>query len=181
MDQNSLPNTSKLVQTTSPEEDTVLLAIEALEARSVDLHPRPLNSPRQGPVPPRPVVVAMPAGPKVMDAVIAPSAPSAPLIPKPIIPKVTVPEPKPVEIKPPHKAVKLAEKPVSPPPAPAPPAKPKKPATPSEEMADELAHAPVSLGFQFFTNQKPPRKPFVIIGIAVVLIGIAVAAYFSIH
>jgi hypothetical protein len=165
MDQKSTPHSEVPVQTTSPEEDSALLAIEALEARTVDPNPRPLNMPRETPVPPRPTPVPI-ASPKVIEPIIAkPIAPT----PKPDITPVHTHAPAPI----------AAARPT---PTPAPvvaPPKPKRPSTPAEEMAEELQAAPVTLGFQFFANQKPPRKRFIIIGIIIVVAGIGVAAYFT--
>lgn len=45
MDRNSIPGTTPPVQAPIPEEDAHLLAIEALEARSIDSAPSPLISP----------------------------------------------------------------------------------------------------------------------------------------
>ncbi|MDB5180203.1 MAG: hypothetical protein JWN12_835 [Candidatus Saccharibacteria bacterium] len=147
MDQKSTPNSEVPTQTTSPEEDSALLAIEALEARTIDPDPRPLNAPRETSVPPRPTPMPT-ASPKVIEPVI-----TQPITPT-LKPDVT---PKPVVVAP----------------------KPKQPSTPSEEMAEELEAAPATSSFQFFANQKPPRKPFIIIGIVVVIAGIGVAAYFA--
>lgn len=160
MDKSSIPNSAVPDQATSPEEDATLLAIEALEARSVDPNPRPLNAPpREIPVPERPI--AAPVTPKVIEPVIT--------APKPVV------QPTPIVIQP------VPKPPIAPVPAPAPVVapKPKRHATPSEEMAEELAGAPASFGFQFFANQKPPRKPFIVVGIIVIVIGIGVAAYFT--
>ncbi|HEY8886139.1 MAG TPA: hypothetical protein VIM31_01415 [Candidatus Microsaccharimonas sp.] len=170
MDQNSTPNNSPPAQSSSPEEDTTLLAIEALEARTVDPDPRPLNAPREIPVPERHIPTPT-VTPKVIEPIIAKPAPSAP---QPVTAAQT-----PIEVKPTPIIVNPAPKVVNLPPAPIVPPKPKKPATPSEEMAEELASAPSLSGFQFFANQKAPRKPFIIVGIAVVIIGAGVAAYFA--
>ena len=150
MDQNSIPNSVVPAQTTIPEEDATLLAIEALEARSIDQSPRPLNAPNT----PRDIHVAP------RQAVIPPARRK---VIGPVVVKATAPAPKPVV----------------PPPAPITPPKPKKPLTLSEAIAEALASAPVSRSFQFFTNHSAPRKPFIIIGIIVVVIGAGVAAYFT--
>lgn len=162
MDQKSSLNSAVPDQTTSPEEDATLLAIEALEARTVDPDPRPLNAPRETPVPPRQT-----------PAPIAPPKPIEPIVIKPVAP-TPKPDVTPIPI------VTAAPTPAPVPRQVTPAPKPKHPSTPSEEMAEELEGAPAtSSGFQFFTNQKPPRKPFIIIGIAVVIVGIGVAAYFT--
>lgn len=122
---NGLP-----VQSTSPEEDPTLLAIEALEAREVDSKPRPPTITVRPDVAPRAVVV-------------------------PIVPPVQPSTPKPAPL-------------------------PKKRGTNSEEMDQEIALAPSPKRFQFFANQKPPRKPFVIVGSLLIIIGVAVGAYFAI-
>jgi hypothetical protein len=171
MDQSSIPNNTVPVQTTSPEEDATLLAIEALEARTVDPNPRPLNAPREIPVPPR-VAPTPPVTPKVIEPIIAKLAASAP---KPI----AVPKPALVPIKTTATVIISEPKIVDVVPVPVTPPKPKKSSTPAEEMAEELAAAPASRGFQFFINQKPPRRLFIIVGIIVVLVGAGVAVYFA--
>jgi hypothetical protein len=160
MDQYSKKGSDIPVETVSPEEDATLLAIEALEARSVDPDPRPLNAPRKVAVPPRKVPVAPPVPVKVIEPVIPPHAP----VPQPITP----PQPAPIVIKAEPKPIALPPKPV-------------KPATPAEAIADALAHAPVTKGFQFFLNQHAPRKPFIIIGVVVIVIAAGVAAYFTLR
>ncbi|MBC7564963.1 hypothetical protein H7100_01885 [Candidatus Saccharibacteria bacterium] len=170
MDQQSHPHSGTPVQATSPEEDATLLAIEALEARSVDPNPRPLNAPREVPVPERRPAPALPlvhVAPKVIEPVLA----------KPVIepPKKVIIQPQtmtavaPTPVRP-----KLDEVPIQ-----VAPAKPKKKGTPSEEMAEALAAAPSTSGFQFFANQKPPRKPFIVIGVVLVIIAVGVGAYFA--
>lgn len=163
MDQNSRPNTIDPVEPTMPEEDPTLLAIEALEARAIDDNPTPLSTPRDIPVPPRLAPVPPPAPvPKVIE----------PIIPKPAAPQPapTVPKPVPEPPKPTPKA-EAPQVPETPP-------KPKKPTTPAEAIAEELAHAPTTRGFQFFTNHAAPRKPFIIVGIIVVVVALGVGAYF---
>jgi hypothetical protein len=128
MDQNSLSKIAPPVQQTSPEEDAKLLAIEALEAQSVDL-----DTPTQPPAP-------MPE-------------------PQPI---VTAPIPEPVE-----------------PTAPVAPPQPAPPQTPAARMAEAIANEPAPKRFQFFLHQKPPRKQFVIGGLALVIIGLCIGAYFT--
>jgi len=154
---------------TVPEEDATLLAIEALEARTVDPDPKPLNAPVTASVVPPPA----PVPPKVVEPVVKPVTP-APVQPvKPTPPAA----PKPAPVAPVAPPKTIAE--VKPAQAPTIPPKPKKPATPSEKMAEELTHAPTTKGFQFFANQKPPRKPFIIVGIILILIAAGVAYYFT--
>ena len=124
MDQNSISKIAPPVQQTSPEEDAKLLAIEALEAQSVDLD-----------MPPMPVEPA----------------------PQPI----PTPEP-PVIVEPPQ-----------------PTAQPAIPQTPAARMAEAIANEPAPKRFQFFLHQKPPRKQFVVGGLALVIIGLCVGAYFT--
>lgn len=81
MNRDSIPDSAPPMQTVIPEEDARLLAIEALEARSVDLNP---PQPR---VAPRPVPVA----PHV-------TAPVTPHIPAPLV-GVGVKEPVPASTK----------------------------------------------------------------------------------
>lgn len=72
MDQNSISKIAPPVQQTSPEEDAKLLAIEALEAQSVDLDmpPMPVEQPAPQPIPaeiiaPQPIVPAPSVQPPV--------------------------------------------------------------------------------------------------------------------
>lgn len=182
MDKKSTTNSSVPDQATVPEEDATLLAIEALEARSIDPNPRPWNAPRETPVPERPVVAP---APRVIEPVI-----SKPVVQPPQTASKPVESIKPIETKPvtpvthtspPTPAVdtKSVVKPVAP--VPVVPPKPKKHLTTSEKIAEELANAPAPSRFQFFSYRNPPRKPFVIIGIIVVIIGIGVAAYVTLH
>ena len=154
MDQDPISNKAVPVQQTSPEEDAALLAIEALEAQSVDLDtPKsapavsiPTPAPKPTPIPPKPTEVIKPV------AVVGTPAPA--VIPKPV---AVAPTPKP-EIAPQQK----------------------KPSTPAEEIAEALSSdTPGPKRFQFFINQKPPRLPFVIGGIVAVVVGLGVAAYFT--
>lgn len=171
MDQEIISKNRIEDQTISPEEDSKLLAIEALEARTVDPNPRPLidpNPPRDIPVPARssPVAVQKPEAPKPI--VVAPK----PLVPAPkpiadVTPVTTAPTPT-IHIPPQPEPAHVT----------ALPPKPKKKGTPSEEMAEELAAAPTTTGFQFFAGQRSARKPFVVIAIIVVVIAIGVGAYF---
>lgn len=168
MDQRSNQNSSIPVQQTSPEEDATLLAIEALEARSVDPNPRPLTEDPSR-VAPRPAPTVPPIQPKAtIEPVKAPtlvvSAPQ-PVQPKPVEPEKPA-EPKPI---PESKPVVIQE------------VKPKKPATTAEEIAEALAGAPAPSRYPFFAYSKPPRKPFIILGVVVILIGLGAVAYFAIH
>jgi hypothetical protein len=156
MDQYSKKGSDIPVDTVSPEEDAILLAIEALEARSVDPDPRPLNAPREVAVPPRPAPVAPPMPVKVIEPVIP--------VPTPVLRPITPPQPAPIIIKEAPKPIALPPKPVT-------------PVTPAEAIADALAHAPATKGFQFFLNQHAPRKPFIIIGAVVIVIAVGVGAY----
>lgn len=84
MDPKPLPNKPAPVQQTSPEEDAALLAIEALEAQSVELDtPAPQPTPIQN----TPPTVA------VVQAVVAPVAPQPPAQPVPSAPVAPKPEP----------------------------------------------------------------------------------------
>jgi hypothetical protein len=176
MDSSSIPNSAAPVQQTSPEEDATLLAIEALEAQSVDPNPEPLIRDPRDMVAPRtiPTPPVVPKSVQVIEPVIPPTAPAlAPIaVPEPVTPIELTPEPIPE----PAPIVETAPAPVTP--EPVVPEKPKKPATTAEEMADELAHAPATSPFQFFLHQKPPRTPFIILGVVVLLIGAGVAIYF---
>jgi hypothetical protein len=174
MDKNSTSTNPVPDQTTSPEEDATLLAIEALEARSVDPNPRPWNAPREIPVPARPATP--PVAPKVIEPVVP--NPATQTLQSHTELKVA---PLHANVQPAPAEIKLTPPPVAPTPAPVTKPQPKKHATPSEEMAQELATAPTSKAFQFFINQKPPRKPFIIIGSIVVVIGLGVAAYFTLR
>ena len=143
MDQKPTQSKTTPVQQTSPEEDATLLAIEALEAQSVDL-----DAPK------------VPAAPAQVQ--VAPTLPTQPT-PQQVTPPPVI---KPVA------ALKI---PVQPPVV-----TPVQPSTPAQAIAAALASdTPAPKRFQFFVNQKPPRKPFVIGGILAVLIGLGVAAYFT--
>lgn len=171
MDQQSHPNSGAPVQTTSPEEDATLLAIEALEARSVDPNPKPLNAPIETP---EPVVQPTPA--------LVPPTPPTPKVIEPVLTRPVSEPPKPIAIVP-KPAPVIAQPSITPEsnPTPIAPLKPKKRGTPSEEMAEELASAPATSRYQFFAGQKAPRKPFIIIGLIVIVIAIGVAAYLTLR
>ena len=160
MDQDSIPNKAVPVPQTSPEEDATLLAIEALEAQSVDLD-----------------------APKTQQPIVAP-APLPPIVSKPAVTSkpitITRPEPtaipSPAPVKTPTVALIAPQKPA---PVIKPPV-PKKPSTPAEAIAEALASdTPGPKRFQFFVNQKPPRMMFIVGGIIAILIGLGVAAYFT--
>jgi len=156
MDQDSIPSSATPVPQTSPEEDATLLAIEALEAQSVDLDaPKPALQPQATVPAPTPQLV--PAPPKPAEEIKPVGVVNAPA-------PVAVPQP--VTVAQPPKAE----------PIPA----PKKPSTPAEEIAEALSSdTPGPKRFQFFTNQKPPRLPFVVGGIIAIVVGLGVAAYFT--
>jgi len=166
MDSDSLSKKAPPVQQTSPEEDATLLAIEALEAQSVDLDRPKVEAPAPAPTP----AVVVPPAPKqapirtvVPERIVAPT----PVAPVPEPAKIPVAAPKPV----PTPVAPVAPKPIA-------PVRPKAPATPAEEIAEALASdEPAPKRFQFFLNQKPPRKPFVIGGLILVLIALGVGAY----
>lgn len=174
MNRDLSPHRSAPVEVTSPEEDATLLAIEALEAQSVNPHPlpwRPLGAREVKPVAPREAPVAPPVVTKINEPVIQihTPMPKPPVVPMPITPTPAAPTP----ITVPPKAI------TTPPPK---PEKPKRPATPAEAIADALANIPASTKrFQFFINQKPPRKPFIIVGVAVLIVGLVVVTYFAIR
>jgi hypothetical protein len=144
MDKNSISTAPIPTPETSPEEDATLLAIEALEARTVDPNPEPWTpTPR--------TTHALPVKPSKEEHT-GPLKSSKPVTITKVVDPVVLIAP-------------IAEK-------------PKKPATPAEEMAEELANAPAMSYFQFFWHQNKPRKPFIIIGIAVIVIGLVAGAYF---
>lgn len=160
MDPDSLSKKAPPVQQTSPEEDATLLAIEALEAQSIDL---------DTPKPPAPVPAAPPT------PVAQPVKPEVPVAPQPPKPAPTPPTPKPVVVTPPQP--KIIAKPIPTPKSVEKPA-PKKATTPAEKIAEALASdEPAPKRFQFFANQKPPRTPFIVVGIILVVIGLGVGAY----
>jgi hypothetical protein len=129
--------------------------------------PTPVQQPTPAATP-----VVKPEPPKVIEPIVPPIAPVvATPPPKP---------PKPVEVKQDPKVV-IGTGPVIQTRTPPVVVKPKKPATAAEEMAEELAHAPAMSYFQFFMHQNKPRKVFIIAGIAVVVIGLGVGAYFAFH
>ena len=162
MDQDSISKKAPPVQQTSPEEDATLLAIEALEAQSIDLD-TPAVQPAPAPVaPPQPVVV---------------QPTPAPVAPTPI----PTPKPAPTPAKPLPPATPLPPVRTAPVAAPTPAPAPEKPQTLSEKINEAISSdtpAPTKR-FQFFINQKPPRKPFVIGGIVAIAVGLGVAAYLT--
>ena len=164
MDSDSLSKKAPPVQQTSPEEDATLLAIEALEAQSVDLDRPKVEVPAPAPtvvVPPAPKQA--PTRTVVPERIVAPT-PVAP-VPEPAKTPVAAPKPVPTPVAP------VAPKPIA-------LVRPKAPATPAEEIAEALASdEPAPKRFQFFLNQKPPRKPFVIGGLILVLIALGIGAY----
>lgn len=154
----------------SPEDSPRLQAIEALEAREIDAHPRPYDpealrsKPRvQTPVTP-PVHVAPPAPKPVVVKPVEPvkTVPVAPIPPP--TPIVEAPKPEPV--------VALKPTPVVIPP------KPATPKTPAAEMAEELANAPPTKLYQFFHNENGLRKPPIIVIAVIVVIILVVAGIF---
>lgn len=92
MDQNPLSHSPTPAQATIPEEDATLLAIEALEARAVDLDARPLTRPAPRVQPPAPPIpVAQPAPAKIPEVKI----PEVKKVIEPVIAKPVVEAPKP--------------------------------------------------------------------------------------
>jgi len=151
------------IQSTSPEEDATLQAIEALEAITVDLHPKPLTPATPLVSKPTPVAITPPLikqviGPVVQRTpVVTPAAPPAPATSAPAV---------------------SIDKPFQP------PSPPKhRPSSPAEAIAEELANAPPTSAkdslFQPFLRQLPSKKRLVtaiIIGSSVVVL--ATAGYF---
>jgi len=152
------------VQSTSPEDDATLQAIEALEAITVDLHPRPLQPATPPVTQPASAVATPPLIKQVMGPVVQRTPAAAP---------VTQPAPAPIPT-----PTTPTDKP------PQPPLPPKhRPSTPAEAIAEELANAPPSSPkdslFQPFLRQLPSKKRLVmaiIIGSSVVVL--ATAGYF---
>jgi hypothetical protein len=166
MDKNPISKTPKPTPETSPEEDIALLAIEALEARAIDPNPEPWSpSPR-----PKAAVLAEPVPIIQLEPAtvvrLEPVKIVKPLVIKSIepMPKVIVKTKPEVVVTPPIAIEKI-----------------KKPLTPAEAMAEALANAPAMSYFQFFLRQHAPRKVFIIIGIAVVVIGVAAVIYFTVR
>ena len=166
MDKNLISKTPNPTPETSPEEDIALLAIEALEARTVDPNPKPWSpSPR-----PKAAVLAEPV-PIIQPVPIAVVHPEPAKIVKPqviksteLVPKIVVKAKPEVVVAPPVVIEKI-----------------KKPSTPAEEMAEALANAPAMSYFQFFLRQHTPRKAFIIIGMAVIVVGLVTAVYFAVR
>jgi len=155
------------IQSTSPEDDATLQAIEALEAITVDLHPKPLQPATPPVTQPASVVATPPLIKQVMGPVVQRTPAAAPVTqPAPAAP-VPIPTP-----------VTHTDKP------PQPPLPPKhRPSTPAEAIAEELANAPPTSAkdslFQPFLRQLPSKKRLVaaiVIGSSVVVL--ATAAYF---
>jgi hypothetical protein len=146
-------------QSINPEDDAMLQAIEALEARTVDPDPEPYTpSASRPPAPiivPKPVVIPVPVAPKVMEPVLAKAAVAATT----------------VIANPPEK-----------PPAPK-PVRPSVPKTPAVEIAEELANAPATspedAPFQPFPKRKPSKKSLLAIVGVIVLIGLIIGGYFG--
>ena len=157
MDPNPLSHSPTPAQATIPEEDATLLAIEALEARAIDLD---IVVP-----PPQP---AVPEPRKTIGPIVQPVPPRVPapqIIPPPVVPKPDIVVPKPVP------------QPTMQPVTNTPP-KPARAETPAEQIANELKSASSFPVFQFFARQKPPRRQFVIIGAILVIIALGVGGYF---
>ena len=154
---NTPPNPVDLI---NPEDDVELQAIEAIEAREVDLDPAPLRmrvaprpvAPRPvvqtpAPAPAKPVIVATPAVIKQATPAPAPKAAAPPIPAKPVAAPV-------------KKPVIIAPKPI--------------PTTPSSQMAAELEKAPplntAQLILQFFGRHTASKQPVMIVSIAVAAI-----------
>ena len=162
---------SNPVDQINAEDDPVLQAIEAIEARESDLEPKPIAVPvAPRPIEPiatpapvaKPVVVAIKPVVTPVKPVVAPIKPSvAPLVVpvKPIVaaakPVVVIPTPKPV------------------------------PMTPSSRMAAELEKAPplntAKLILQFFGRHVPSKKPVIVIAGIILVVALMVAGYFVWH
>jgi hypothetical protein len=169
MNPNDMPTSPEPPIPVSPEDDPNLQAIEALEARSIDPNPGPLDLDKlmkAAPVPARPAQSVKPAATK-----LAPLRPQ--VAPRPAVqPATPVARPvatpiaaqKPVEETVVVAPIKPIEKPVV--------EKPKVPKTPAEEMSEELATIPsMRPPFQFFLRQKASRKQIgIAIGVLVVII-----------
>ena len=137
----------------SIEDDPVLQAIEAHEARPEDLYPKPVP----------PVATPIPA-------------PEPEPTPEPIlevIPEV-VPEPATKVIQPAPETIPVINQPVQQ----AEVAKPKKPLTPAEKIAEEIANNPATRApFQFFIHQQVSKKATIIIFAIIAVILVAIGAY----
>jgi len=177
----------------NPEDDVVLQAIEAIEARSVDLDPEPFirdpNAPKRvveakPPVvaspkpqvtvaqPPKPAIVPRVAQRVAATAIAAPrAAHTTQIIPPVAVTPPTLPK-QPV-------APKQVEKPKPIPIDVVPPVKPAAPKKPAEAIAEALANAPETTPYQPFVHQKIPAKTLITIAIVVgVIILLAAGTFF---
>jgi len=150
---------SNPVDQINAEDDPVLQAIEAIEARESDLEPKPIVAP----VAPRPVVPVV--APVVKPIVVAPKPVITPT--KPVIAPVKPPVAPIIPAKP----IVVAAKPV--------------PMTPSSRMAAELEKAPpmntAKLILQFFGRHTPSKKPVIIIASIILVAALIAAGYFALH
>jgi hypothetical protein len=171
MNPNDTPTSPEPPIPISPEDNAALQAIEALEARSVDPNPGPLNLDVLTQKPMTKQDIAKPAAPVSVTLtpaqVIQPTKPTVTVVPKPkpvVIPAVPA-TPVPAPIKEVQKSAPVPEK-------------PKVPKTPAEEMADELANVPATRpSFQFFMRQKASRKQIMIAVTVVIVIILGVSGY----
>jgi len=140
----------------SLEDDVALQAIEALEAQSIDPHPKPLIPP----TPTEPIAPAVAPPTAVVEPVAAPQPVIEPIAPpvqppvQPAAPAIAQPAP-------------IPERPT--------------PSDPASKMAAELANAPAKVqSFHFFIDQKRHIKPVptALAGLGVIALG--VSAYFVI-
>jgi len=153
------------------EDDPVLQAIEAIEARESDLEPKPIVTP----VAPRPVKPVAAPAPVVKPAIITVKPVITPI--KPVVAPIKPPV---APVIAPIKPIVAAAKPVVVIAAPKP-----VPMTPSSRMAAELEKAPplntAKLILQFFGRHAPSKKPVIIIVSVVLVAALIAAGYFVWH
>jgi len=174
MNPTSTPDGLDPANPLSLEDDPVLQAIEAHEARPDDVYtkrvpPPPVAPPAPEPIPvptpePEPVVVGPTVEIKPAPTEEAPAATPAPQVPPPKLPEPPKPTPEtiPVINQP------IQQKEVE---------KPKKPLTPAEKIAEEIANNPATKApFQFFIHQEVSKKTLIVVFaiIFVILVGIGV-------
>ena len=177
MNPTSTPDGLDPANPLSLEDDPVLQAIEAHEARPDDVYtkrvptppvaapaPEPISVPIPEPIP-EPVVVGPTVEIKPAPTEEAPVAAPAPQTPPPKPPEALKPTPETIPVM----NQPIQQKEVE---------KPKKPLTPAEKIAEEIANNPATKApFQFFIHQEVSKKTLIVVFAIIFVILVGIGAY----
>jgi len=163
MNPTSTPDGLDPANPLSIEDDPVLQAIEAHEARPDDVYTKHVPAV----VTPTPVATPAPVPAPIPEPVIAPTPPEPVVIAPAPAPVTPTPTPAPATI--PVINQPIQQKVVE---------KPKKPLTPAEKIAEEIANNPATKApFQFFIYKQVSKKTTIIIFVIIAIILVGIGAY----